>query len=229
TLTCQSGGTVDLYLEPVLPKPHLWIFGRSHIGLAVTKLAMAMDYQTSVVVTSPDKSEYPEDADLIALDDFSVEEMPASAYVIVCTQGENDETALARALHGKSAYISFVASKRKATSLFAELRKSGYAADHLRRIKTPAGLDINAKLPEEVAISILAEIVQHLRQVPIDSSEKDDIAVLGNIEDYYINPVCDVPVHKKSAKHVLMHQGEKVYFCCDGCKIKFEAEPMHYL
>ncbi len=106
-----------------------------------------------------------------------------------------------------------------------ELKRNGVPHDELVKIKTPAGIDINAKTAEEVAISILAQIVEAKRSDENQSSEE----VTQELEDLYINPVCKIPVQKSTAKHVLDYKGEKVYFCCDGCKVSFEKEPAAYM
>ena len=92
---------------------------------------------------------------------------------------------------------------------------------------TPAGLDINAKTPEEVAISILAQIIQH--KYSDAGTHAGEINEMELTEDLYINPVCKIPVQKSTAKYVLEYEGEKVYFCCDGCKESFEKNPAAYM
>ncbi len=233
TMTCQSGGEVEVYIEPVLPKPQILIFGTSHIAMALAKISKAMEYQVEVVMSSTDVNVFPEADKLVALDEFEVSETPrANQYVVVCTQGERDAEALYKALGMGSSYLAFVASRKKANSIYAEMRQMGATFDQLKTIKTPAGLDIGAKTPHEVAISILAEIIQDFRSESADTEEttaEQKVAKTMQDGDYYINPVCQVPVLKSAAKHVLEHQGEKVYFCCDGCKVSFEQQPDKYL
>lgn len=228
TMTCQSGGSVDVFIQPVLPRPRLIILGRSHIGMALARLANAISYQITVVNDQPDPIEYPAGLELIDYPSFSPKEVTENSYLVVCTQGQADERALEVALSTNCQYISFVSSRRKAAALFGDLRKAGYALEELKRIKTPAGLDLNAKLPEEVAISILAEIVQDLR-APVDEDQTPDLSNAQlNLKDFYINPVCGIPVQKSTAKHTIQHHGEAVYFCCDGCKEQFEANPAQF-
>lgn len=230
-MTCQSGGAVDVYIEPVLPKPHLMIMGKSHIAMALCQLGKTMGYTVSLVCDSTDRDGFMGADHFILQSDFSDHSVSANTYIVVSTQGEGDEVALENAVRSKAAYVAFVASRRKANSLFRELKNRGLSFDQLKQIKTPAGLDIKAKLPEEVAISILAQIIQHIREED-QPEEKNDLAADAGPalpEDYYVNPVCQVPVHKASAKHVVEYREEKVYFCCDGCKVSFEKEPEKYL
>lgn len=233
TMTCQSGGEVEVYIEPVLPKPQILIFGTSHIAMALAKISKAMEYQVEVVMSSTDVNVFPEANKLVSLDEFAVPEKPrANQYVVVCTQGERDAEALYKALGMGSNYLAFVASRCKANSIYHEMRQMGANFDQLKTIKTPAGLDIGAKTPHEVAISILAEIIQDFRSESGGEEEttaEQKVAKTMQDGDYYINPVCQVPVLKSAAKHVLEHAGEKVYFCCDGCKVSFEKEPSKYL
>lgn len=231
-MTCQSGGEVQVYIEPVFPKPVLTIFGVSHIGIALARVAHAMDYQVEVVMGSVDKNVYPTASAWYELNDFAAQEEHAHRFVVVCTQGNGDLESLQRAIQMDARYLAFVASRRKAQSIFTDLRQLGVTFSQLGQIKTPAGLDINAKLPEEVAISILAEVIHTFRSEE-NSTEaaaaEPSIPLQMANTDYYINPVCQIPVQKSTAKHVLEYQGEKVYFCCDGCKVSFEKEPEKYM
>ena len=92
-------------------------------------------------------------------------------------------------------------------------------------------IDINAKKPEEVAISILAQIIQIQNDTSIPSFQKfESIKEDGRRSpEYYINPVCAIPIDMNNAKHIVTYNGEKVYFCCDGCKTKFDSDPEKYM
>ena len=232
-MTCQSGGEVEIYIEPVLPKPQLVIFGTSHIAKALAKVAKAIDYQVDVVMSVPDKNVFPEADNIIGLKDLEVNQINTFAYIVVCTQGEGDAEALNKALSIGCDYLSFVASRKKANAIYAEVRGMGATFDQLKTIKTPAGLDLGAKMPNEVAISILAEIIKHYRKADeivssTSNNEKKEEVTINN-DDFYMNPVCNIPVQKSTAKHVLEYKDEKVYFCCDGCKVSFEKSPEKYM
>ncbi|MEZ4954151.1 MAG: XdhC/CoxI family protein [Saprospiraceae bacterium] len=150
-MTCHSGGAVEIYIEPVLPKPHLLLMGKSHVAMALNKIGKAMDYKVSVISKGADKIIFP-GADLIEEGDLKAEHILPNTCIVVCTQGENDELALEQAVKSGVPYVSFVSSRRKANAIFRILKQRGVSFEDLKKIKTPAGLDINAKLPEEVAI-----------------------------------------------------------------------------
>lgn len=225
SMTCQSGGEVDVYIEPVLPKPHIVIFGTSHIAMALSKISKAMSYQVSCVVQVADKNLFPQADQLINISDFTNDQVLDNSHVVVCTQGEGDAEALHKAIGLNMDYLAFVASRKKANAIFKDLRNMGISFDQLKTIKTPAGLDINAKLPEEVAISILAQIIEDFRS----NNAKDEGKLDIQNDDFYMNPVCNIPIQKSTAKHVIEHNGEQVYFCCDGCKVSFEKSPETYV
>jgi xanthine dehydrogenase accessory factor len=229
-MTCQSGGEVEVYIEPVLPRPSMVIFGTSHIGRSLSRISHSMDYQVKVVANSIDKDAYPNAVSVEEIKTLAPQSINPKSYLVICTQGEGDLEALKKALESDAGYIAFVASRKKANALFSDLRKLGVTMDQLKKIQVPAGLDIGAKLPEEVAISILSQIIKHFRadsenQDETPGSEKFEISM----EDYYINPVCKIPVHRSSAKHILEYKGEQVFFCCDGCKASFEKAPESYM
>ena len=240
-MTCHSGGTVEIYIEPVLPNPHIVILGKSHVAMALGKIAPSMGYAVTVMAPHAEQSAFP-NVERLHTGAMDLGLLQPNSFIVVCTQGENDEDALEFALQSGISYISFVASRRKANAVFKQLRDRGVTFDQLKNIKTPAGVDINAKLPEEVAISILAEIIQNIRsdnfQVsgkptlePATRQESTAAANRNSVEPsgLYINPVCGIPVDKATAKHVLEYHGAQVYFCCDGCKVSFEKEPEKYV
>ena len=230
-MTCYSGGSVEVFIEPVMPRPQIVIMGKSHVGKALAKIAGAMDYSVFAIAGGANERMFP-DADRIAEKLENPELIPENAFVVICTQGENDEAHLAQALHTRASYIGFVSSRKKANAVFQTLRGEGFAFDQLKRIKTPAGLDIQAKMAEEIAVSILAEIISLLRSGSQATEENIPQAHSpeSNTDEnpIFINPVCNVPVEKSTAKHIIEYEGANYYFCCDGCKVKFENAPQQY-
>jgi xanthine dehydrogenase accessory factor len=155
----------------------------------------------------------------------------ATSFIVVATQGDNDEKALEEALKKTAAYVGFVSSRKKMQSLSTYLKEVGCIPEKVDAIHSPAGIDINAKKPEEVALSILAEIIQvknGLDLLTVEDHLTDESKPAG-VPDYYINPVCGVPVDKNNPKHIREFEGEKVYFCCDGCTVKFDKDPAKYI
>lgn len=226
-MACHSGGAVEVYIEPVLPRPHLLIMGKSHVGMALSRLGRAMDYTVSVVSKGADADMFPEASAIVSQTEIPEGLVLPTTCIVVCTQGENDEDALEQALLSGAPYVAFVASRRKANGVFLTLKQRGLNFDQLKNVRTPAGLDINAKLPEEVAVSILAEIIAFMRseEAPGGQPAKGGEAADS---DVFINPVCNIPVSKSTAKHVIEYKGENYYFCCDGCKATFEKDPEKY-
>ena len=175
--------------------------------------------------------------------DFSDFGNLANACIIVATQGEDDDLSVRKSLETTAPYVGFVASSKKALEIRDYLKQEGISDTRISQLKSPVGLDINAKLAGEVAISILAEIIDQFRNpgpsqsLPEEEAEKESEpspaampASGGSFEEeFYINPVCQVPVSKKNPKHVIQYRGETVYFCCDGCKVAFEQNPAQYI
>ncbi|MEM8893477.1 MAG: XdhC family protein [Bacteroidota bacterium] len=228
-MTCMSGGSVEVYIEPIMQTTQLYIFGRSHIAKALCQLANASGYKVHMVSDLADDGMFESASSISTLKDFDKDKQLNNDYVVVCTQGEDDASSLATAINANPKYLGFVSSRKKANSLFLGLKRDGVPFETLSKIKTPAGIDINAKTPEEVAVSILAEIIQ-LKRSDDNGGQNDVIGESDQLqEDLYINPVCKIPVQKSTAKYVVEHKGESVYFCCDGCKESFEKEPEVYM
>lgn len=233
TMSCQSKGTIEVLIEPVLPQPELLVVGKSNIARKLVELAAAANFKVSVMADALDEQMFPTTNNTIDKIDFSRFKSQSNTYIVVTTQGENDHESVKGALETGISYVGFVASKAKSEDLRTYLKTSGISQQRIDELKSPVGLDINAKLAGEVAISILAEIIEDFRsqntQDKTPVQPKEEKAKSSFEEEYYINPVCNVPVSKKNPKHIVEHNRENVYFCCDGCKVSFEREPEKYI
>ena len=152
----------------------------------------------------------------------------AETFVVVSTQGEGDE-ALEQAINSDAVYVAFVASKTKAAKVLEFLKERGMSHDKTSRVRAPAGLNIGASSPEEIAVSILAEIVQIRATVAKATARPSTGATLNVIRDEAKDPICGMTVEKSKAKYKADFQGKTFYFCCAGCKQKFEQSPERYL
>lgn len=168
-MTCHSGGSLDIYIEPVLPNPKLVIFGRSELARILCRLGAVMNYTVVVAAPEATPAQFPDAdhfQDTLDLGDISV---GPPCFAIVATQGEHDAAALCEVLARDVPQIAFVASRQKAEKTLQSLAASGIPQAKIDRIKAPAGLDIGAQLPAEIAVSVLADIVSVLRAAPVPS------------------------------------------------------------
>jgi xanthine dehydrogenase accessory factor len=160
---CPSQGTMDIFVEPVLPHPSLVILGCSPVAMSLAEQARRLGFHVTVAAPAADRSEAP-DADML-IDGYQLGRLhEARRFVVVSTQGKGDEAALRAALSTDAAYHAFVGSRRKMAALREKLIAEGVDAGALDRIKAPAGLDLGAITPEEIAMSILAEITRERRR-----------------------------------------------------------------
>tara|TARA_R110002051_G_scaffold72609_1_gene131220 strand:+ start:20009 stop:21010 length:1002 start_codon:yes stop_codon:yes gene_type:complete len=237
-MSCQSKGTLEIMIEPVIPQPELIIVGKSNIARKLVQMASAADFRVSVMATDADLLMFPSANSVSDKVDFSTFKNLTNTYIIITTQGEDDELSVKKALETSVNYVGFVASSKKSVDIKTYLINEGISEERIADLRSPVGLDINAKLASEVAISILAEVIDDFRKEKSNSGSccgsadrsktEDDVNDQFN-EEYYINPVCNVPVSKKNPKHIVEYAGQIVYFCCDGCKVSFEKEPEKYL
>ena len=160
---CPSKGTMDIFVEPVLPHPSLVILGASPVALSLAAQARVLGYHITLAAPAADLAAAP-DAHVI-VDGFAPLHLnEARRFVVVSTQGKGDEAALKSAVAIDAAYHAFVGSRRKMAALRARLIADGVDAAAIDRIKAPAGLDLGAITPEEIAMSILAEITIERRR-----------------------------------------------------------------
>lgn len=155
---CPSKGTMDVFVEPILPRPRVLVCGGSPVAVALAELLGRFGFSVTVAAEAADHAAFAEpDARLIG---YVAADLPSDIpFAVVATQGRGDEAALRAVLPRASGYVAFVGSRRKAAALREALAEDGAPADHLARLRAPAGLDIGAVTPEEIALSIVAEIV----------------------------------------------------------------------
>ena len=160
---CPSKGTMDIFVEPMLPHPSLVILGASPVALSLASQARQLGYHVTLAAPAADLSDAPK-VDML-VDSFRLGELhEAKRFIVVSTQGKGDEAALRVALATQASYLAFVGSRRKMASLRAKLIAEGLEGSAIDRIKAPAGLDLGAITPEEIAMSILAEITIERRR-----------------------------------------------------------------
>jgi xanthine dehydrogenase accessory factor len=228
-MTCHSGGTLEIYIEPFVPRPRLLIVGRSPVGEALAQLGALLHFEVALV----DPDAQPERAsavDTVHTDLGAIEPLlTARTYVIVASHGAHDHAALELALKGEAAYVALVASRRRTEAVAQYLVGAGLPAERLARLRAPAGLDIGAAEPAEVALSIMAEIVQTRRQAEKEIGRSVEPSAVAIESATAIDPVCGMAVEVASARYTAEHEGQRFYFCCPGCKYSFEHDPAQYL
>jgi xanthine dehydrogenase accessory factor len=224
-IACQSEGALEVYVEPVLPSPHLAVIGRSPAVDTLARMAEALGWRTVVVDDGGDTGLH-DAPNVITTLDLEEAGVGARSFVVVATQGHYDEDALQRALETPAAYVGLVSSRRRADAVCGYLRDRGVPDEQLARVRAPAGLDLGHLSNQEIAVAILAELVQ-LRA----SGELEAVAPPAALEPRHeeIDPVCGMTVDVASARYRTAHEGRTYYFCSAGCLERFSAEPAVFL
>jgi len=211
---CLSGGTMEIFLEPVLPAPRVLVVGETPIASAV--LAFGAELGLDVVTVEGGDPE-PSFGDLA---------------LVVAAHGRDELHILRRGFETGVPYIGLVASHKRGAGVIAELRADGVSEEHLERIDVPAGIDIGARTPAEIALSILANVVAVRRGER--ASEPDRVNVLAAESSpsstpprIAVDPICGMTVAVVAGTPSVQHDGETVYFCCEGCATKFKLQHEH--
>jgi xanthine dehydrogenase accessory factor len=254
---CLSGGAIEVFLEPVLPRPRLHLVGSTPIAGAVERLAAELDLK------------------VVNVEKGVLEAQAGDLGVVVAAHGRHELETVRLGLEAGLPYVGLVASPKRAAGLIEELRADGVSDELLARIEAPAGIDIGAQTPAEIAVSLLARVVQVRRggayaapepappetavdpvcgmTVLVDAetprSERDGETVYfcrpackekfdaegapqpeppaAGGPTVAVDPVCGMTVIVDADTPRVEHDGETVYFCCSGCKTKFEKEHLH--
>lgn len=190
-MTCEGGGSLEIYLEPFLPKPQLLIVGDSPVAQTVAQLGELLDFKL--------------------IDDAG--QINAATYVVVATMGNGDEEGLLSVLGSRPKYFGLVASEKKSQALFDYAREHGYTDEQIALVKSPAGLALGAETMPEIALSVIAEMVQLRRS----STEQPVVEA-----ETAIDPICGMTVSTATAKYKSEFEGRTIYFCCLRCKETFD-------
>jgi xanthine dehydrogenase accessory factor len=223
-ISCQSEGALEVYIEAVLPVPHLVIVGSSPMTRTLAELARALDWRTDLVSTA----------------EFSACDHGAGhrSMVVVATQGHGDEEMIERAAALRPAYLGLVASRKRGEAVVGYLAERGVPKDQLDRVHAPAGLDLGKTTHEEMAVAILAELVQLRasgalasgpapRHEPARQPERQPMRQLKLAEA--VDPVCGMTVTPNASTLHVEHDGVTYYFCCSGCHRAFSDNPSAYV
>ena len=196
-MTCEGGGSLEIYLEPFLPKPQLLIVGNSPVAETLAQLGALLDFKV-----------------LVAGTDFSSvkDQIDESSYVVVATMGNRDEEALLAVIGTRPKYLGLVASRKKSEALFEYVRTTGTTDEDLAVVTCPAGLEIGSETLPEIALSVAAEITRIRR---MSAEQPQPVATA-------IDPICGMTVDVENAKYSSTVDGEAIYFCCLRCKETFD-------
>ena len=238
-MTCHSGGTLEIYVEPHLPAPILWVVGTTPIAGALVALGSAAGWRVSVFDPIADPDDFPAAEHVVVGTDIAGREPELAPAIVVATQGVWDEEALAAALGRNASYVGLVASPTRAGVVRAWLREeAGLPEERLAALQAPAGLDLGAETAEEVALSILAELVQVRRGTAAFVASPGPATLAGGhapaiqpvVDDIVLlDPVCGMTVERKHARHLAEHDGVVYAFCSIGCRTRFIREPTAYI
>jgi xanthine dehydrogenase accessory factor len=222
-IACQSEGALEIYIEPVLPVPHLVIVGSSPMAEVLAAQAGALGWR----------------ADRVDGPDFATDMANEQSMIVVATQGHDDEDVLARAVAARPAYLGLVGSRRRGATVLGYLADRGVPKEELARVRVPAGLDLGQTTHQEIAVAILAQLVQlrasgalSRRQAAATAASSAASAKPGRrgvtAPAEAVDPVCGMTVATASSQ-LLRHDGADYYFCCAGCRQAFEQDPDAYI
>jgi xanthine dehydrogenase accessory factor len=219
-ISCQSEGALKIFIEPVPRGPDLVIIGRSPMVHTLAAMANALGWRTTVVDDNGHPEDWSEPDRMLPALDLQAAGVGTRTAVVVATQGHYDEEALEQAVATDAGWLGVVASQRRAASLLDHLRSRGVAEDTLKRVNAPAGLNLGHVSHEEIAVAILAELVQFRAAGGLQAGAD---AATAPVRTEAVDPVCGMTVQVAGARHRLERGGQTFYFCCAGCLRTFEA------
>jgi len=255
-MSCGSEGKVEVHINPVYPAPRLVVAGASPIADAVARLGEAMGYRVEVAGVAytdaaTDAGEAPIANSVEILDGqfaarHAARPQGAALYAVVATMGQGDEDAVEQLLAARADYLGVVVSPKRMSQVREYLAARGVCGSRIGKVRGPAGLDIGAVRPEEVAISILAEIVALARAgsrvTASDADESgagesratqeaadDNASTPAGATATATDPVCGMTVPADGSRPSSTYQDQTVHFCCPGCRARFEADPAAYV
>lgn len=211
---CLSGGAIEIFLEPVLPAPRVLVVGDTPIAAAVLSLGAELGL------------------DLVPVDGGAPDPSPGDLALVVAAHGRDELHTLRRGLEAGVPYVGLVASPKRGAGVLDELRADGVSDEQLALIDVPAGIDIGARTPAEIALSILAQIVAVRRGERAAAPDHASVAAAASVPSsaappLAVDPICGMTVAAVAGTPSVQYDGETIYFCCEGCAAKFQAQHEH--
>jgi xanthine dehydrogenase accessory factor len=200
-MTCEGGGSLEIYLEPFLPRPQLVVVGASPVAAIVAELGALLDFKVIAA-----------DTDFSSVKD-QINEL---SYVVVATMGNHDEEGLLAVIGTRPRYLGLVASRKKSEALFDYLRETGASEEDIAVITCPAGIEIGSETMPEIGLSVAAEITRVRRQGSEQPVMQPEAATTA------IDPICGMTVDIVNAQYTSVADGKTIYFCCLRCKETFD-------
>jgi len=209
-MSCQSEGALQLFVEPVLAAPEVIIVGRSPMAMTLLDLVRDIGWRGEILDGS----------------DFTAAAVNPSSVVVVATQGHGDEEAVEAAVAGNPAFIGLVASRKRGEAVLGFLADRGVPAERIAGVRVPIGLDLGHTTHREIAVAILAELVQ-LRASGAFASRPTLLPLAEPAQ--VIDLVCGMTVAAVPANRPYAYQGTTYYFCAMGCRVAFEKDPESFI
>ncbi len=223
-MACENDGALEVYLEPVPPRPQLVVIGRSPAVAALALMGRALEWDVAVIDDGGTPAEHPLSELVHTTLDLSNLGIGVGSAVVVATQGHYDDLALEAALATDAAYVGLVAGQKRADAVSETLRGRGVTEEDLARISAPAGLDLGRLNNRELAVAILADLVERRA-----SGELSRWGSVPAAPQTATDPVCAMAVLVAGAKYHSRHNDTDYWFCAAGCKQAFDADPAAFL
>lgn len=218
-MLCAGQGELQVFVEPFLPRTSLVVIGESAVARAMARFASLLDFEVWVCDPLADMENFPDADRLVATIDALGPQLTGRNYVVVATIGEYDEDAVQMALESKASYVGLVASNKRLAMVKAYLSEHGLSEEQVEKLKRPAGLASFVIKPEEIAFSVMADLIEVRRQ---------GLGVLTHIplpqRAEAIDPICGMTVDIATAHYMAERDGQTYYFCCAGCMATFEKQ-----
>ena len=210
-ISCQSDGALQIFIEPVMAAPHVLVVGRSPMAVTLLDLVRDLGWR----------------GDLVSGEEFHGCQITSSTAVIIATQGHGDEEALQTAVEADPMFVGLVASGKRGNVVREFLAEQGVDATRLAAVQVPIGLDLGHTGHREIAVSILAELVQRRAAGEFKPRRREELAVVE--PESVIDLVCGMTVDAVPSNRPFEYQGVTYYFCAPGCRKAFEKDPGSFI
>jgi xanthine dehydrogenase accessory factor len=217
-MLCAGQGELQVFVEPFLPRAALVVVGESPVARALARFATLLNFEVWACDPSADMETFPQADRLVSSLDALAPQLTERNYVIIATIGEYDEEAAQAALNSAASYVGLVASKTRLAAVRAYLKEHRVSEERIAALKRPKGLPGLAVVPEEIAFSVMAELLEIRRQ---RVGLLDAAPPPGRAEA--IDPICGMTVDIATARYTSERDGQTYCFCGAGCKAAFDA------